>query len=234
MQIISLKSRKLFPSSNLTEELILSLKKSGNKLKEKDILVITSKAVALAQNCFIKNGTKQEWVVKEADKILYQSNHGYITIKDGMLMVNAGIDSSNVKNGIILYPKNLQAWTKKFWQELKKELKLKKLGLIITDSRTNFLRSGTGAIACAHAGFEGVEFLAGQQDVFNKKLRHSRVNKADMLANAAVVCMGESNEQSPFAIIRQAPVKFIDNPKHTLKVRPNQCIYGSLFTAKKR
>jgi len=128
----------------------------------------------------------------------------------------------------------LQAWTKKFWQELKKGYKLKKLGLIITDSRTNFLRSGSSAIACAHAGFEGVEFLAGQPDVFNKKLRHSRVNKADMLANSAVVCMGESNEQSPFAIIRQAPVKFTDNPKHTLKVRPDQCIYGSLFTAEKR
>ncbi|MDP3899976.1 MAG: coenzyme F420-0:L-glutamate ligase [bacterium] len=233
MLITAVKSNKILPRADLLSELVLALKKSNLKLREKDILIITSKVVALAQNRVVE-GDKAEWIKKEADKVLYQTKHGIITIKDGILAMSAGIDRSNIKDGLILYPKNLKKWTNGFYKDIKKEFKLKKVGLIITDSRSQPLRSGSSAVACAHAGFEGVEFLKGKPDIFGKKLRFSRVNKADMFANAAVVVMGESNEQTPFAIIKNAPVTFTDRPRHPLKVPLRRDIYGNFLTKKKR
>ena len=232
MQITAIKSKKLLPPFNLLEELILSLKKANIKLGEKDILVITSKIVALEQGQISNSKNKQKLIQAEADKILYKSKYGYVTIKDGVLAVNAGIDSSNIKDGFVLYPKNLPLWTNDFYQQIKKYYKLKNLGLIITDSRSQPLRSGSMAVACAHAGFEGVEFLAGQTDIFKKELKSSRVNKADLLACSAVAVMGETNEQTPFCLIKNAPVKFTTQPKNSLKVNMRECIYGYLFKKK--
>ena len=211
-------------------ELRLALKKTNRRLKEKDILIVTSKIVSLAQNRVV-TGSKEEWIHKEADHILHRSNHGTITIKDGILAMSAGIDKSNVKDGLLLYPKDLKQWTNNFYRKIKKEFTLQKIGIIITDSRSQPLRSGSNAVACAHAGFEGVEFLRGKPDIFGKKLKHSRVNKADMLANAAVVVMGESNEQTPFAVITDAPVTFTDKPRHPLKVNLRNDIYGKFLLA---
>lgn len=230
MQITPIKSKKLTPPFNLFSELKSALKKI--RLKEKDIIVITSKVVALAQNRIVKDGNRNKWIKKEADVLLFKSKSGYMTIKDGLLMFHAGIDRSNAGGKLLLFPKDLEKWTVKFWEQLKKEFKLKQLGLIIIDSRLLPLRSGVSSIACAHAGFEGVEYLKGRADIFGRKFKATRVNIADKLANAASATIGEANEQTPFCLIHGAKVEFTDKPKKPLKVSSNECFYFKFLDKK--
>jgi F420-0:gamma-glutamyl ligase len=52
----------------------------------------------------------------------------------------------------------------------------------------------------------------GHTDLFGKPLKQTRINMADALAASAVLVMGESDEQTPIAIIEDVPfVEFSDH-----------------------
>lgn len=63
-------------------------------------------------------------------------------------------------------------------------------------------------MALGYAGFCGIKDYINNLDIFGRKFHFSRVNMADGLATAAVLVMGEGNEQRPLALIAKAPVKF--------------------------
>ena len=74
----------------------------------------------------------------------------------------------------------------------------------------------------------------GKKDLFGRKNRFTQSNIADALAASAVVVMGEGNEQTPVAIIRNSPVCFtklgITNKKRTsLVLSPESDIYAAVF-----
>jgi len=84
------------------------------------------------------------------------------------------------------------------------------LGVLIPDSRLLPFRAGAIGSAVGYAGFKGIRDYRGKPDIFGKKLKVSRTNIADGLATAAVIMMGEADEQQPLAIIKNAPVEFTD------------------------
>jgi len=54
----------------------------------------------------------------------------------------------------------------------------------------------------------------------------TRVSVADCLASAAVLAMGEGSEQTPIAVIEDAPVVFTKrNEKGKLKIAPKDDVY---------
>ena len=64
----------------------------------------------------------------------------------------------------------------------------------------------------------------------------SQSNIVDSLAAAAVLKMGEGDEQTPMAIIEDVgPIKFseIKNPEKLLKININQDIYNPLLKSAK-
>src|SRR3989344_4124826 len=65
-----------------------------------------------------------------------------LSIKYHALMLSAGIDKSNAGGYYVLPLKNPNASAKKIRNFVKKEFKLKKLGVIIIDSHTTPLRYG--------------------------------------------------------------------------------------------
>ena len=93
---------------------------------------------------------------------------------------------------------------------MKKYFGLKKIGIIITDSRTAPLRAGVTGVALGYAGFGGIKDYRGKPDIFGRKFHFSRVNIADSLATSAIFVMGEGNEQCPLAVIEKAPVNFCE------------------------
>lgn len=96
---------------------------------------------------------------------------------------------------------------------MKSKFKLRNLGVIITDSTTSPLRYGVTGKCITYCGFKGVKSKIGEPDLFGRNLRMTRVNVADALSAAAVLCMGESKEQTPLDIIDDLPfVEFQDNP----------------------
>ena len=75
-------------------------------LREKDILVVTSKIVSLAENRVRQASDKAALVRGEADTYLGEIAYGcHLTIKHGLLIPSAGIDASNSETGeYILFP----------------------------------------------------------------------------------------------------------------------------------
>jgi coenzyme F420-0:L-glutamate ligase/coenzyme F420-1:gamma-L-glutamate ligase len=113
---------------------------------------------------------------------------------------------------------------------LKKHYKLKKLGVIISDSRIMPLRAGVVGVALGYAGFKGLRDYRGKKDIYGKKLKYTQTDIADSLATSAIVLMGEGSEKQPLCIIEDAPVVFSarTNPRELI-VRPQDDMYRPLF-----
>jgi coenzyme F420-0:L-glutamate ligase len=212
MQIIPIKTRKIIPPQ---DDLYKILDKYCPKLKDGDILLITSKILSIHQGRCIainKIKNKDKLIKSEADVFIPRKEcpgeYAILTIKNNTLIPSAGIDESNALNHYILWPKNPEKEAKNICQYLKKKFSIKKLGVIITDSHTTPLRSGTIGISIGFYGLEPLKDYRGKEDLFGRKLKISRVNVIDSLASVAALAMGEGKECTPIALIRGAKVEF--------------------------
>jgi coenzyme F420-0:L-glutamate ligase len=203
MKTKSIRTR-LFEEGDNLEQFILE---HIPKLKEGSILVVTSKIAALAECRTASPSDKEKLILKESEWVM-QTKYAWLTIKDGMFMVAAGIDESNAQDKIILLPKNSFKVAAQLRRSLLKHYKLRCLGVLITDSRVLPLRAGVVGIALGYAGFTGIKDYRTSADLFGEALKMTRVDIADSLASAAVLLMGEGNEGKPIAIVEDAPVEF--------------------------
>lgn len=176
-------------------------------LKEKSIVTITSKVIAILEGNIIPKDkiNKDKLVMKESDLVApgnYYKTIGFrLTIKNSLIIPSAGIDESNAFDHYILWPKDPYYSAKIIWEYLKKKNKINYLGIIITDSKTTPLRWGTTGASIGHCGFEALKNYINSPDIFGKKMRVTKANLVDGLAATAVLMMGEGNEQTPIAII---------------------------------
>lgn len=213
----------------------------AQKLRENTIVAITSKILSVAEEAVVskKELTKRELIQSEADEFLCETIHGVcLTIKDGLLIPTAGIDESNSEsdqNGddyYLVYPKDPYASAKRIWGFLREISGVKNLGVVITDSHTTALRKGVIGIALAHWGFVPVKSFIGKEDLFGRKLQMTSVNVLDALAVAAVLCMGESNECQPIALLSYAEAEFCeDSSPEEIQMPFSEDLYAPLLTA---
>lgn len=203
-------------------------------IRDGDVLAITSKIVSIAENRIVSHNEiqKKDLVRKEADHFIAESSYCFaLTIKHGIIIPSAGIDESNAENDYyILYPEQPYVSAEKIYRHIKEEFKLKKLGIIITDSHTQPLRRGVIGIGLAHFGFKAVKNLIGKEDIFKRKLKFTTVNVLDALSVAAVFSMGEANERCPLAIVRGAGVEYSEaiDPME-IRIEPKDDIYYPLL-----
>ena len=198
------------------------------KIKERDILVITSKIVSLSEGRTVlhKNEKQKINLLKKESTFALKTKYTWLTVKDGTVMAAAGIDESNANGKLILLPKDSFKAAEFLRKEIKKKFKIKKLGVLITDSRIFPLRAGVTGVALGYAGFKGIRNYIGKKDIFGRRLEMSRTDVADSLATGAVLCMGEGREQQPLAIINDAPVEFIEKVnKKELYIDPKDDLY---------
>ncbi len=181
-------------------------------LPEESIVVVTSKIIALAERrtAVIENIRTKEKLIKAESDVAVPTKYVWLTIKDGMVMASAGIDESNAEGKLILLPKDSYKVATQLRKQLQKKFKVKRLGVILTDSRTMPLRAGVTGVALGYAGIKGIRDYRGLPDIFGRTFKFSQTNVADGLAAAAVLVMGEGAERYPLALIRSAPVVFAD------------------------
>ena len=200
-----------------------------------DILVISSKFVSMSERSLVdlknvkvsKRARELDLKFKMDERIaqvtLQESDYvvsgipGFLlTINDGMIAPNAGIDKSNCPPGkIVLYPKD----SFKTANELRKKFLKKygiKIGIVISDSRLMPTRIGCTGIAIGVSGFDPVDDERGKTDLYGKKLKVTFKATADCLATIGVFMMGESNESIPLVVIRGANVR---ETKRTLSMK---------------
>ena len=142
MKVTAYKTKKVVVGDNLFKILDENLP----RLKEKDVVVITSKIISICQNRVVKNdGTisKEELIKQEADLLMPEKYVRFgvrLTIKNNLLIGSAGIDESNGNDYFILWPKGLRQTINGIWQYLKRKHGLKYLGLIISDSHSSLFK----------------------------------------------------------------------------------------------
>jgi F420-0:gamma-glutamyl ligase len=220
MQVLGLRMQLIKPGDDLPAAILKAAKQVGG-IKNGDVFVVASSAVATAQGRLKRLrdvkpsirakrlakrcGLRPEFVeivLREADGVLGSVRGCLLTLKDGLLCPNAGVDCTNAPVGG------------------------KRLGIIIADSRVQPLHIGTVGQALGVAGIEPVVDCRGQHDLFGRPLRMTYRAIADQLASAAQLVMGEAAERIPAVVIRGADVVFTNRPKFSLKIVPKRCIYA--------
>jgi len=243
-----IKTRVFLPPK---DDLFSLVKESIIELKEKSIIVFTSKIISIWQGRCIKINLvkdKDDLIKKEAELYLERelapSGSSMLTIKNNTLIPTAGIDESNANGYYILWPKAPFSAAKKIYKFIKKNYRLKKFGVIISDSHCIPMRTGTVGISIAYYGFYPLKDYRGKKDIFGRKMKISQLNIADSLAAIATLVMGEGKEQTPLAIIENVDphtkfsmgIKFDDFDSEKLNpliIKTEEDIYGPLLSAVK-
>lgn len=194
------------------EDLLAFIQKHVPKLKDGAIVVVTSKIVALAEGRTADRTdlTTKEKLIRAESDFAVATKWVWLTLKDGLAVASAGIDESNADGKFILLPKDCYASARKLRRALMTAYKVKRLGVIIPDSRTLPLRAGAMGVALGYAGFKGIFDYRGTKDIFGRAFKFERANIADPLAAAAVLAMGEGAEMKPLAVIDDAPVTYTE------------------------
>jgi putative folate metabolism gamma-glutamate ligase len=213
-------------------------------LKERSIIVITSKIVSILEGRTVdKPADKKELVKQEAEYFIEESvwkkYNLLITRKNDIMIANAGIDESNANGRFILWPKDPFFTCAVIWNHLRIRHDRKLLGVIITDSRLTPLRWGTLGIGLAWCGFEPLNDYRGTPDIFGEPLKVTQSSVLDGIAAAAVLVMGEGSEQTPLAIVTNIPfVRFTNHPptekeRKKLQIAIEDDVYAPLLTSGK-
>lgn len=220
MFVRAIKTRPLNPPQ---DDLLSVIAESflGLDLKEKSIIIVTSKVVSIWEGKCIKISevkNKEDLIKAEAElyldpqKISDEAGYITLTIKNNILIPTSGIDESNANGYYILWPEKPFESAKKLYDFIKKEYKLKDFGIIISDSHTTPLRTGIMGIGLSYYGFNPLRDYRGKKDIFGRELKMSQTNIVDSLSVSAVYTMGEGAEQTPIAIIEDCgDIKFEEN-----------------------
>ncbi len=219
----------------------------GRRLKDGDVLVISSKFVAVSEGRVVKLGSVNpgararelasehgmdprlcELVLRESDEILGGIPGFILTAKDGLLAPNAGIDKSNVKHGtVVLYPRRPEASAWRIREALRFSRGVS-VGVVICDSRLSPTRRGTTGVAVAASGIEAIVDMRGRSDLFGNVLKVTAQGVADDLSSAAEILMGESDEATPIVLVRGLKKSLLKNTEYGGKrfaIPADECVY---------
>ncbi len=214
------------------DELINFITRHIRRIPERSVLVVTSKIVALSEGrtVVVKNSREKDRLIRRESDLAVRTKYCWLTIKDGMVMANAGIDESNANGKIVLLPKDSFATANFLRRALCKIYQVKHFGVIISDSRVVPLRAGVTGVAIGYAGIRGVRDYRGKKDIFGRKLHITQTNVVDSVATAATLVAGEGNERQPLALVKGAPVVFTNRvQKKEIHISPKDDMYRPLI-----
>lgn len=215
MQVHAVRTPQIVQAGDDLKEI---LRGSIDSLPERSVVAITSKIVSLAQGRVVSTQSiaKHDLIRQEADLYTEPTSSKYdimLTVTQGQLCVNAGIDESNAREGYVLWPENPQRVANEVWAFLREVYGVQELGVIITDSRTQPLYWGVIGATLAHCGFKALNTLIGTPDLYGREMRMTQESVYQALAVAAVFEMGEGAQQTPIAVVNDIrSITFQDRP----------------------
>lgn len=207
---------------NIPDLIITALKNQNILLKNQDIVLIAETLVSKSEGNIInlkeinpsekaisiakkskKDPALVEAILNESNEIIAIGPDFIISeTKHGFVCANAGIDESNVDEGLATpMPKNPDESAYHIRKSLKNHFK-KDLAVIITDTQGRAFRNGAVGVAIACSGISPLWERAGEKDLYGRELQTTEVATADELAGAASLLMGQANEGIPVVIVR--------------------------------
>ena len=130
---------------------------------------------------------------------------------EGSLLVpNAGLDQSNVPEGFCIgWPVDPLASVRAIRSALESKTK-KHVAVILSDSCCRPRRLGVTAFALVASGLDPLASQIGRKDLFGRELTMTVEAVADQLATAANAVMGNADQSTPAAIIREHTIPLSD------------------------
>jgi coenzyme F420-0:L-glutamate ligase/coenzyme F420-1:gamma-L-glutamate ligase len=182
--------------------------KSEGRLVQLDEVTPSPEAVALAAETD-KDPRIVELILRESTAVIRKAP-GVIIVRNrlGIIGANAGIDQSNIDHGAgecaLLLPEDPDQSAARLRDSLQQHTG-RSLGVIISDSMNRAWRLGTLGQAIGSSGVRVLDDRRGGRDLFGRELMVTIINRADSIAAAAVLVMGETAEQVPAALVRGFP-----------------------------
>lgn len=169
-------------------------------LREKDIVVVTSKVVAICQGRCVPPGSSRTL------RRIMKTEHA----EHSKLFYRRGIDESNGNGHWILHPERPDKAAEEICRMLKQKFALVDLGVIITDSVYLNHRKSVISVAIGWYEIEPIKDYIGTPDLFGRKFVVDRSSIVDSLAAGACIVMGEGDECQPLAVVRDfSPARFV-------------------------
>ena len=143
--------------------------------------------------------------------------------KLGLVGAHAGVDQSNIDHGdeaeALLLPKDPDGSAARLRTALVEATGCA-VGVLITDSANRPWRLGTVGIAIGASGLDVLDDRRGGTDLYGRELKVTLVNRADSIAAAATLAMGETTERMPAALVRGLPSATQPSQRAADVVRP--------------
>ncbi len=198
---------------------------AGISLAQGDVVCIAQKVVSKAEGrsvplADVVAGEQARRLARETDKdprlvqlILEESTEvmrhrpGVLIVRHrlGFVCAHAGIDQSNIDHGsgehALLLPRDPDASAARLRVRLL-DLTGHAVGVVITDSHNRPWRLGTVGTAIGVSGMGVLDDRRGGHDLFGRELQVTLSNRADAIAAAATLVMGETTERMPVVIAR--------------------------------
>lgn len=217
------------PGDDLAALLGTALDANSVSLGDGDVLCLAQKIVSKAEGCQIalstitpgaeamrladltgKDSRVVQLILDESTEVLrHKPNVLIVRHKLGIVGAHAGIDQSNIEHDgdeyALLLPPDPDASAERLRAALAARYQCQ-IGVVITDSHNRPWRMGTIGCAIGCAGIKVLDDQRGGTDLFGRDLQATLINRADALASAATLVMGETTEGLPAVVLRGLPM----------------------------
>ena len=183
----------------IAETLISKAEENFIKL---DDLEVSNEAVRLAQMSK-KDPKLVEAILQQSSEIVEVGPNFIISETfHGFVCANAGIDESNVSDGLATpMPEDADRSAREIREFLEKEFDTN-IAVIITDTQGRAFRFGAVGTAIGCSGISPIWKRVGEKDLYGRKLETTEIATCDELSSAASLIMGQADEGLPVVIIR--------------------------------
>ncbi|MCH8906958.1 MAG: coenzyme F420-0:L-glutamate ligase [Candidatus Heimdallarchaeota archaeon] len=249
IQLIPIKASKILEwGDSVFDNLIQSLEDQNLTLADSDLLCISSKlfsvqhqrgvelslvipskeAISLAETSRLSPEFAQK-VLEESDYVLGTSYQSILTETKFGLYSNAGIDLSNSPNdSAILLPLDPDKDAERIRLQIHEQLGIE-VSIIIIDSKSIPMKDGTIGTPLGISGFNPVVDKRGETDLYGRVYILTQINVADAISGMANLLMGETNERTPFVIVKgmsfEPQIKSLDD----IRIPKEECLYFGPF-----
>lgn len=209
-------------TSNISQIIRDAIDEQGCSLEHGDIILIAETLISKAEGNFIKLDDLQpsdealdlaekcqkdpkvvEAILQQSNEVIRVGPKFIITeTRQGFICANAGIDESNVGEGLATpIPVNPDRSAFEIREFLENEFG-EEIAVIITDTQGRAFRFGAIGTAIGCSGISPLWKRVGEKDLYGRELETTEIATADELSAAASLIMGQADEGLPVVIIR--------------------------------
>jgi len=246
IRLIGIRSIPLIKEGDDIADLILNaIDKENIEIEDGDVFVVAETIIAKAEGNIVdldsikpslkakelagktgKDPRLVEAIIQESNEIIKVGPDFIISeTKHGFVCANAGIDESNVDDGLATPIPSDPDRSAALTRESIEKASSKEVVVIISDTQGRAFREGAIGTAVGISGMNPLWDRKGEKDLYGRELQTTSIAVADELAGAASILMGQADEGIPVVLIKGV--------EYTKRLKNNEATSKDLVRSKK-